>query len=168
MTQNTTDKLQLLRVRPGFGNHFVGDKMYRAGDTFEDPTGRMHLAFPDKLEQVRREESKAAREAMHPCGEDLTSDFQAACDALSAICSREVKVYRKGRRYRILIDNDIQDTEPSNIVNARQLQKAFSALSKEMQQAYNDEPEDEETPEDNGEAESPAEDEDDDIDIDDE
>lgn len=132
-------------VRNGFGNHFDADGTIRKpGVPFEDPTEKLSTLFPDKFEVIKGAANlKEARQMAHPCGEDVSDKFEAACDALAEVSQRRVQVYLKGRRYRILMDDDIQDTEPANIVNAKMLSKAFKNLMESIKAIETEVPEEE-------------------------
>ncbi len=128
----------LVRVREGFGKHFQSGKEYKAGESFEFNGDTIPEKFRDKLELVPKYEAKGALESMHPCGKDISDQWESNCQALADVAGKPVQVYQKGRRYRILVDQDICDTEPPNIVNHKQLQKAFKNLLKEMKAALSD------------------------------
>lgn len=120
----------MVRIRKGFGKHFDLDGTIRTPEVpFADPTGNLAKQFPDKFEEITGTSNiKEARQQSHPCGEDVSDKYESACVALAEVSGRKCQVFLKGRRYRILLDDDIQDTEPNNIVNAKQLGKAFKAL----------------------------------------
>ena len=141
----------LLRKKPNTGKHFnkAGHLVGEDGIPFDDDTNNLHLKFPDKFEVVHGASNiKEARQQMHPCGEDISEKHTTACEAISELYGKEAKVqiFVKNRRYRIVINEDIQDTEPAKIMNARQLSKALKTLTDELKLA-NENQETEETEE---------------------
>lgn len=137
----STSVTNLVRVRKGFGKHFDSDGTEHLPEVpFDDPTGRLHLAFPDKIERVSNDQLKGAMQMLHPCGEDVSDKFVDQCnDLVEANDGGVAQVYLKGRRYRILLDGEILDTEPARLVNVRQVAKAVKALCKDIVAARSEE-----------------------------
>lgn len=142
--------MAMVRIRNGFGKHFdseaLGGKEHLPGVPFDDQGQNLVAAFPDKFEAVTGATAlRDARQAAHPCGEDVSDKHPVIIELLQEVVEGTVQIFQKGRRLRILIDNDVQDTDPSPIVNVKQLTKAARNLKKDIQAANGSD--DDETPE---------------------
>jgi hypothetical protein len=124
---------RMYRIRPGFAPHFDRDGTERAVGVPFESSDDLVKAYTDKFELVTGKANlNAAKQELHPCGEDITAEHPVLVDLLKAVTDQEIQFFKKARRYRILLGGDIQDTEPSNIVNAKMLAKAAKNLKEEL------------------------------------
>lgn len=134
IVETPTAKPKMYRIRSGFASHFEKDGTERVPGVPFESTEDLVKSYPDKFELITGVANlNAAKQELHPCGEEITTEHPVLVELLSSVTNEPIQFFKKGRRYRILIGGDIQDTEPTNIVSAKMLAKAAKNLKEELQ-----------------------------------
>lgn len=107
------------RIRAGFGPHTVGQTTYYAGQVFKS-SKNLTASNPKKFEEITAGGNVVARSSAW--GTEVTEEFPAA----GAIAG--LKVFLKGRRYRLTLHGSLVDTDPGRLHNHDQVNENIEAL----------------------------------------
>ena len=100
--------------------------LIKPGERFST-ISNLHETSPDKFELVDEAKEAAAKvvATASEYGEDVTEAF---ADSLGDF---DAKIFKKGRRYRIVVDETAINTNPSRLTNDAKVREALAAINLE-------------------------------------
>jgi hypothetical protein len=102
-----------IKLRPGNGEHRTLDgTVIPAGKPFDSKTP-LHLRWPRRFVLV--DDPTVGKMEGSPFGEDVTAEFEQAKEV------EYLRVFKKGRRYRVTIKGKVQQTSPTRLTSASEV-----------------------------------------------